>query len=118
MSKKRTGTNFDDRNLPDLRTIEGMMNPVFGEVVGEALDKAQELIYQAWESPDPAERVDPAKRALQMSADCADTWVLLGSAGNTALYACQRGFGPLPVGRGRTEIGDGASSAHAETEPQ
>lgn len=42
--------------------------------------------YQAWESPDPAERVDLAKRALQISADCADAWVLLAeeSAGGLA----------------------------------
>ncbi|MHB8993598.1 MAG: hypothetical protein ACYC66_18405 [Chloroflexota bacterium] len=41
------------------------------------LEKAQELMYDAWESPDPRERVRLAKRALQLSPDCADAYVLL-----------------------------------------
>ena len=44
MSKKRTGTNFDDRNLPDFRVVEGIMSHVSGGVGGEAVDKAQELL--------------------------------------------------------------------------
>lgn len=44
---------------------------------GTPLDRAQELIYQAWEIPNPAKRISLAKRALEICADCADAHMLL-----------------------------------------
>ncbi len=41
------------------------------------LERAQEVMYDAWESPDPKDRVQLAWRALQISRDCADAYVLL-----------------------------------------
>ncbi len=41
------------------------------------LEEAQELIYQAWEEPRRKTRVKLAKRALKISPDCADAYVLL-----------------------------------------
>jgi tetratricopeptide (TPR) repeat protein len=41
------------------------------------LDQAQDLMYDAWEAPNPRERVRLAKQALQISPDCADAYVLL-----------------------------------------
>lgn len=41
------------------------------------LEKAQNLIYQAWEEPGRAQRVKLAKRALKISPDCADAYVIL-----------------------------------------
>ncbi len=42
-----------------------------------ALDEAQELIYAAWETGNLARRVALAKKALQISPNCADAYVLL-----------------------------------------
>ena len=41
------------------------------------LDKAQDLMYDAWDSGDPQERVAFAELALALSADCADAYSLL-----------------------------------------
>lgn len=40
------------------------------------LQDAQDLIYDAWESPDPQERVKLAYDALARSPDCADAYVI------------------------------------------
>jgi tetratricopeptide (TPR) repeat protein len=45
-----------------------------------ALEEAQELVYRAWETDDPAEQVRLAREALKISPDCADAWVILGEA--------------------------------------
>ena len=42
-----------------------------------ALSQAQELMYDAWETPDPIEGIELAEKALKISPDCADAWVLL-----------------------------------------
>lgn len=42
-----------------------------------ALERAQELAYDAWESANPTERVALARRALLVSPFCADAYVLL-----------------------------------------
>ncbi len=42
-----------------------------------SLDRAQDLIYQAWEIPNPAKRISLAKRALDLCPDCADAHMLL-----------------------------------------
>ncbi|HEX6293452.1 MAG TPA: hypothetical protein VFZ66_30000 [Herpetosiphonaceae bacterium] len=41
------------------------------------LEEAQEVMYQAWNAPSKRQRVELAKRALQISPDCADAYVLL-----------------------------------------
>ncbi|MCL4534403.1 MAG: hypothetical protein M1370_04495 [Bacteroidetes bacterium] len=41
------------------------------------LDQAQDLMYDAWEARRPQERVKLARKALELSADCADAYVLL-----------------------------------------
>lgn len=42
-----------------------------------ALEEAQGLIYQAWESPNRSQRIKLARRALEISPDCADAYVVL-----------------------------------------
>jgi tetratricopeptide (TPR) repeat protein len=42
-----------------------------------ALDKAQQIMYDAWEEPRPARRIALAKKALKTSPNCADAYVLL-----------------------------------------
>lgn len=42
-----------------------------------ALQKAQQIMYGAWDEQNPARRITLAKRALQTSSNCADAYVLL-----------------------------------------
>lgn len=42
-----------------------------------ALEQAQDVMYKAWESPSRAQRLKLARQALDISADCADAYVLL-----------------------------------------
>lgn len=41
------------------------------------LDQAQEIIYRAWETADRKRRVVLAEKAIAISPDCADAYVLL-----------------------------------------
>jgi tetratricopeptide (TPR) repeat protein len=67
--------------LPDRRAMEGVMRGLLGGLVGPheetPLSKAQDLMYEAFESHDPMERVGLAKKALELCPDCADAYVLL-----------------------------------------
>ena len=51
------------------------------------LEQAQEVMYQAWGETNPRKRVRLAKKALKISPDCADAYVLL--AEDTAKSAAQ-----------------------------
>jgi hypothetical protein len=65
MSGKTTPGRSDRRSAKDL------------------LDQAQDLIYDAWELADPIKRTRLARKALKISADCADAYVLLAEAAIT-----------------------------------
>lgn len=53
-----------------------------------AVDRAQEIMYDAWEAPTARESVRLAKQALKISPDCADAYVLLAEeTAQTALAA-------------------------------
>jgi tetratricopeptide (TPR) repeat protein len=75
-------------DLPDRRAMEGAMRQFVAGLQGEAdqatpLDKAQALIYRAFEEADEQRRVQLAKEALTICPDCADAYVLLAEhAGN------------------------------------
>lgn len=43
------------------------------------LEKAQELVYKAWDTDDPRRRVRLARKALSISKDCADAYVILAN---------------------------------------
>jgi tetratricopeptide (TPR) repeat protein len=63
--------------------MEGAMSQLTGQFGGarasddSELDAAQELMYRAWEEPNPAKRIALAHDALVRSANCADAYVLL-----------------------------------------
>jgi tetratricopeptide (TPR) repeat protein len=65
----------------DRRAMEGSMMDLGGmfsePAVPSDVQKAQELMYQAWEESNPARRLALARRALKISSDCADAYVLL-----------------------------------------
>ena len=70
----------DDDALPmfDRRGMEGMMAQLSGgRRGGSPLDRAQAMMYQAWEESNPARRVILVHEALEVSPDCADAYVLL-----------------------------------------
>jgi tetratricopeptide (TPR) repeat protein len=47
------------------------------------LGQVHELIYDAWESDDPAERAAMARKTLKIYPDCADAYVLLAEIATT-----------------------------------
>lgn len=50
--------------------------PDGAETTDQNLQEAQAVIYHAWETPDPRERVRLAMEALSHSPDCADAYVI------------------------------------------
>lgn len=63
--------------LPDRRAIESMMSSLFGGATASPDGGAQDLMYEAWETSDRRKRLALARKALSLSADCADAYVLL-----------------------------------------
>ncbi|HSF83948.1 MAG TPA: hypothetical protein VLA49_22155 [Anaerolineales bacterium] len=65
----------------DRRAMEGDMFRMFGNLsdkhTNPKLAKAQELMYQAWEERNIAKRIALARKALMLSEDCSDAYVLL-----------------------------------------
>jgi tetratricopeptide (TPR) repeat protein len=84
---KRPGRSRPDRGssprLPSLQSLEGVMRQLVGQLTGAGdadetpLGQAQQLMYEAFGQPDRAERLRLARRALAISPDCADAYVLL-----------------------------------------
>jgi tetratricopeptide (TPR) repeat protein len=81
---------FDESDEPagampffDRRGMEGMLYDVAAGMSGragpdnETLDRAQQVMYRAWNDPNPAKRIALAHEALSISADCTDAYVLL-----------------------------------------
>jgi tetratricopeptide (TPR) repeat protein len=74
---------FDDDEaegapLPfDMRSMEGFMSGFGGGFEDPVLNKAQNMMYQAWEEKNPARRLILAHEALSISPDCTDAYVLL-----------------------------------------
>ena len=62
-------------SLPSLQSIEGLLSGLGGRRC--ALDKAQEIMYDAWEAPTRRRAVALAKKALEVSPDCVDAYNLL-----------------------------------------
>jgi hypothetical protein len=57
---------------------------------GDPLGQAQDMIYDAWEIADPVKRVSMARKALKISPDCADAYVLLAEIATTPAQALYR----------------------------
>src|SRR5215207_513155 len=80
--KQTAGTEPEDgAHLPDRRAMEAFLAPLGGRQAGSALQKAQELMYRAWETRGRQARLALAKRALKTSPLCADAYVLLAEEG-------------------------------------
>jgi tetratricopeptide (TPR) repeat protein len=76
--KKKRARKTKNAEPMDLSSFEGMLSDMFGDSDEEGpLRKAQDLIYDAWEVNDSKRRVALARKALEISPDCADAYVLL-----------------------------------------
>src|SRR3954452_16249063 len=67
--------------LPDRRALEGAMRDLLGDLIGPRddtpLSQAQNVMYEAFGSHDPEVRIKAARKALDLSPDCADAYVVL-----------------------------------------
>lgn len=107
--KKSESSNQDaPDNLPPLISLESVMSSIAGGLgtrKSNPLDTAQGLMYDAWESPSKARRIDLAKKALTISRDCADAYNLLAKeeastlADRINLYAQAVEAGERAIGR-------------------
>jgi tetratricopeptide (TPR) repeat protein len=97
-SKSQKGTNFTGNEIG--RIARGGMESVLSQLGGSAsrgsaLDRAQEIMYEAFEEPNPEKRVQLALTALEVSRDCADAYVLiaehLSKNANDAIEHYRRG---------------------------
>jgi tetratricopeptide (TPR) repeat protein len=72
-----------DRTANMLRAMERDLAKLGkGDSASTDLEKAQDLLWEAWDEPVRSKRIAMARRALELSPDCADAYVLL--AGETA----------------------------------
>jgi len=64
---------------PSMQSMENLLSDLAGMGRGRrsAVDKAQEIMYDAWEAPTRQRAVALARKALKVSPDCADAYNLL-----------------------------------------
>ena len=72
MRSKRTGGNSGSTG-----SVSGNVVDLSLAAATPSLGRAQSLVHQAWESPDPMDRISLAKQALKVSPDCADAYGIL-----------------------------------------
>jgi tetratricopeptide (TPR) repeat protein len=75
--------------------------------VSGAVDAAQEIMFDAWETEDPRKRVALAREALKVSPDCADAYVLLAEETAKTAEAAIELYGQ-GVAAGARALGDAA----------
>lgn len=67
--------------LPSREATEGVLAEFLGGIAQRgahaAVQKAQQIMYDAWDASTKTRRVSLAKKALNISPDCADAYVLL-----------------------------------------
>jgi len=73
---KKTGISATIQ-LPDPHMITSLLAKFGGGSHDNAIDAAQDIIYDAWDSGDKKRRIALAKKALEISPLCADAYVLL-----------------------------------------
>ncbi|HYZ64149.1 MAG TPA: hypothetical protein VE650_17000, partial [Acetobacteraceae bacterium] len=87
---KKQPTTQASSALPDRRVMESYLAAITGAKQDEAIERAQEMIYDAWEQRTSRSRVALARKALAISPLCADAYNLL--AGEAASPAEAREF--------------------------
>ena len=89
--------------LPDRQAMESYLAALAGRSPQPAIDRAQDVIYQAWDAPSSRARLKLARKALAISPLCADAYTLLAEEATTAaeareLYARGVDAGALVLG--------------------
>ena len=92
--------------------MERTMASMFGSRTDDPLDRAQELVYDAWDSTSPKQRIALAQKAIEVSPMCADAFNLLAEEGartpDEALALYQ-----LAVGAGNEALGPDGLNEYA-----
>jgi tetratricopeptide (TPR) repeat protein len=102
--------------FPDRRALERTMKEIARQISGDRgvetpLDRAQDLMYEAFGERDPEVRVRLARRALEISPDCADAYVLLAENAQSRKEALE--YFEKGVTAGERALGPGAFEEHA-----
>ena len=69
---------------PDRQAIEGFLAAIAGGIDDDALSKAQDVMYDAWERTTTRSRIALARKALAISPLCADAYDVAGTANKGA----------------------------------
>lgn len=82
----RIGRVLDEQQFESIDEAQAFLNQYLSEGGGSLedvpapvtqLERAQELVYDAFDTDDPQRRVELAEEALRISEDCADAYVIL-----------------------------------------
>jgi tetratricopeptide (TPR) repeat protein len=106
----------DEKEPPvDQRALEGdivrMLDSEFYDEIETDLDKAQDLMYTAWDEPNPATRIILAHQALEISPDCADAYVLLAEDQADSLQSAMEYY-KMGIEAGERAFGEGFFEQH------
>lgn len=76
---------LEGKHFKSAKEADAYLNELLGDGSAQeagaprsAFQEAQDLMYLAWDTADPDERIRIAETALQISGDCADAFTLLG----------------------------------------
>ena len=73
-----TAKPMDVAALSNPTPFEGMLSDIFEDTGDDTpLRKAQDILYDAWGETDSRRRIALARKALEISPDCADAYVVL-----------------------------------------
>jgi tetratricopeptide (TPR) repeat protein len=86
-SQPKTKTAVAGGALPDRRAMESYLAAIGARSRDDAIAKAQEVMYEAWERTSSRSRIALAHKALTISPLCADAYNLLAGEATTAAEA-------------------------------
>ena len=124
LTGKRTKKGSDLRSVkppkPFLQLIDGMRDSALPR---NAAEKAQELIYEAWDADTYTKRVALAEKAIEIYPDCADAYVMLAEETADHLFEAielyRKGVeaGARTIGKRHFDEIKGHFWGHIETRP-
>jgi len=81
------------KRVPDEQALEKITADFVGlfesTKIKNSLDLAQNIMYEAWEAKDMQKRIALAHKALSVSSDCADAYILLAEESTETLEEAQ-----------------------------
>jgi tetratricopeptide (TPR) repeat protein len=101
---KGAGMHFDRRSMERQMSLMSSSFEGYQPIWAPEVYIAQELIYDAWELMDLEERKRLAKKALRISPDCADAYVILAEGAGT--YEKALAYYEKGVEAGRRALGE------------